>query len=339
MNDVARHAGVSLSTVSYVLNETGRVGESRRLRVLDAVAALNYTPNAAARSLKRQTASTIGLVIPDLVNQFFALVAEGAGLAAAERDVLVVLCIPEATGRPTEYYTQLLKSQRLDGVLYLPGSAGMSPGVVLRLAEAGPVVLVDERIPGFDLPAVVADSRRGARDIANYVLDEGHRHIAIIGGPEALWTSEQRLSGYREAIASHGLSVDEVPVLVGDHHQQSGLNLASKLLSAAEDTRPTAILCANDLMAFGALEYCRQVGLRVPDDISIVGFDDVPAAAMLAPGLTTVRQPAHRMGYQAAELLFELIGASQRAEVRTPLPTTLEIRQSVGPPAKGLRGS
>jgi LacI family transcriptional regulator len=333
MNDVAKHARVSLSTVSYVLNDSGPVGEARRARVLDAVKVLNYTPNAAARSLKRHSASTIGLVVPDLANQFFALVTEGVEQAAAERDVLVVLCVPEATDRPTEYYTRLLNSQRLDGVIYLPSSGGMAPSLVLELAEAGPVVLVDERIPGFNIPAVVADGRRGAREIASYVLARGHRRLAIIGGPEALWTSEQRLSGYREAIAAHGIDPDGVPLFVGDHHQQSGAELAARALASPPDERSTALLCANDLMAFGALEYCRRAGLRVPEDVSVVGFDDVPVAAMITPRLTTVRQPARDMGYRATGLLFDLMLDEPTRQVHEPLPTTLQIRDSVAPPA------
>jgi len=333
MIDVAKHAGVSVSTVSYVLNDSGSVGESRRARVLDAVHVLNYTPNAAARSLKRRSASTIGLVVPDLANQFFALVTEGVELAAAERDVLVVLCVPEATDRPTEYYTRLLNSNRLDGVVYLPGSGGMAARLVLELAEAGPVVLVDERIPGFDMPAVVADSRRGAREIAAYVLARGHRRLAIIGGPEALWTSHQRLSGYREAIAARGLDVDGVPLFVGDHRQPSGAELAERALVGSPDERPTALLCANDLMAFGALEYCRRVGLRVPEDVSLTGFDDVPIAAMITPSLTTVRQPARDMGYGAAGLLFDLMLDEPTGQAPEPFPTTLQVRDSVVPPA------
>ena len=334
MKDVARHAGVSVSTVSYVLNNSGPVGASRRARVLDAVRVLNYTPNESARSLKRRSTSAIGLVVPDLANQFFALVTEGVERAAAERDVLVVLCAPEATEQPVSHHAKLLRSQRLDGVVYLSGT-GTSPSLILELAESGPVVLVDERISGFDLPAVVSDGRRGAREVAAYVLEQGHERLAIIGGPEALWTAEQRLAGYREALAAAGLDPDSVPAQVGDYRQESGAKLAERALAGPRKRRPTALLCANDLMAIGALEYCKNAGIRVPQDVSIVGFDDVPIAALLTPRLTTVSQPARDMGYQAAKLLFELLGEQPEEPPHELFPVTLQIRDSVVPPAAG----
>ena len=331
MKDVARHAGVSVSTVSYVLNDSGPVAPERRARVLDAVRVLDYTPNESARSLKRRSASTIGLVVPDLANQFFALVAEGVEKAAAERDVLVVLCAPEATGQPESHHAKLLRSQRVDGVIYLSGSDA-SPASLVELNRVGAVVLVDERISGFDLPAVTSDNRRGAREIAAHVVAQGHRRLAIIGGPTSLWTAEQRLAGYREAIAAGGGDPDAVPVYTGDYRLESGQQLAERALSKPATERPTALLCANDLMAIGALEYCKSAGLRVPQDISIVGFDDLPIAALLTPRLTTVRQPARDMGYRAAELLFELLAGTGVSAEDGIFPTEVKIRESAGPP-------
>jgi len=332
MKDVAEHAGVSLSTVSYVVNDSGPVAEARRARVVDAIRILDYTPNESARNLKRRSASTIGLVVPDLANQFFALVAEGVERAASERDVLVVLCAPEATDKPDSQHAALLRSQRLDGVIYLSG-VGTPAEAILALSRSGPVVLVDEQIPGFDLPAVVSDGRRGAREVTRHVLEFGHKRIAVIGGPTELWTAEQRLAGYREAIAAAGLDTDDMPVFIGDYRQESGHMLAEKALDVAEAERPTALLCANDLMAIGALEYCKSKGIRVPDDVSIVGFDDVPIAALVTPRLTTVRQPARDMGYRAAQLLFDLLGDTDGDTPHAEFPTTVEIRDSVAPPA------
>lgn len=330
MKDVARHAGVSVSTVSYVLNESGPVAPARRARVMEAVQVLNYTPNSTARNLKRQSASTIGLVVPDLSNQYFALLTEGVARAAAEQDVSVVLCAPEATGEES-LNAKLLRSQRLDGIIYLSGTA-VSPSTLLDLRKLGSVVLVDERIPGFELPAVVSNNRFGARQIARHVLDQGHRDIAILGGPTELWTSQQRLAGYREALAGAGIDVDAVPTLVGDYREQSGYELAGSLLSGAD--RPTALLCANDLMAVGVLEYARTHGLSAPQDVSVVGFDDVPFASLLTPRLTTVRQPAADMGHAAATLLFSLI-REEVDEVEIPeFDVELRIRESVAPPRR-----
>jgi LacI family transcriptional regulator len=336
MKDVAEHARVSVSTVSYVLNDSGPVAADRRARVPDAIRVLNYTPNESARSLKRRAASTIGLVVPELSNQFFALLAEGVERAASARDVLVVLCAPEATRDAVALNAQLFRGQRLDGVIYL-SCAGTSPSALLELTKLGRVVLVDELVPGFDLPAVVSDSRRGGREVARHVLEQGHERITIIGGPSTLWTAEQRLAGYREALAAAGHDTDEVPVLVGDYRQESGFELAAKALGVAPEHRPTVLPCANDLMAIGALEYARSAGINVPADVSIVGFDDIPFARLLTPRLTTVRQPAYNVGHRAATLLLDLLDGKPDTQPTGLFPVTLKVRDSVAPPKAAQR--
>lgn len=327
MKDVAHHAGVSLSTVSYVLNDSGPVAPDRRDRVINAVRVLEYSRNEAARSLKRRSASTIGLVIPELTNPFFSMVAEGVHRTASARDVLVVLVVPGGN-EAEEQQVKLLRSQRIDGVVYLSGT-GSAPASIYELARTGPVVLVDEQLPGMNLLAVVSEARKGARDVASHVLSQGHRRVAVIGGPPALWTAQQRLAGYREAFASAGLDPDGVPVLQGDYQQASGRALAAQALEA--EPRPTALICANDLMALGAMEYCRARQLRVPQDVSIVGFDDLPVSQLLSPGLTSVRQPAMEMGAKAASVLFDLLDSGE-AEPVEPLPAIVQMRKSVAPP-------
>jgi LacI family transcriptional regulator len=328
MKDVAVHAGVSLSTVSYVLNDSGSVSPARRNRVLDAVRVLEYSPNESARSLRRHGPSTIGLVVPDLTNAFFAMVAEGVHRAASERDVLVILVVPDTGTRSEEKQIQLLRSQRIDGVIYLSGTGSM-PTSIFELARSGPVVLVDEEIPGMGLPAVVCDSRRGAREVAAHVLGQGHRRVAVLGGPPALWTAQQRLAGYREAFAGAGLDPDSVPVYPGDYRQKSGYELASAALRA--DPNLTALICANDLMAVGAIEYCRETGLNVPEAISVVGFDDLPLSSVLTPRLTSVRQPAREMGARAASVLFHILDETDMGALDL-LPAAVQLRESVGPP-------
>ncbi|GAA1400039.1 LacI family DNA-binding transcriptional regulator [Pseudonocardia kongjuensis] len=330
MKDVAEHANVSVSTVSYVLNDSGPVAQERRNRVLDAIRLLDYSPNQSARSLKRRSASTVAMVVPDLTNQFFALVTEGVQRAASSLDVLVVLIVPDGTEAAEEKQAKLLRSQRVDGVIYLSGTGSM-PAAIYDLARSGPVVLVDEQIPGRDLPAVTCDSRRGAREVATYVLEQGHRRLAVVGGPPALWTAQQRLAGYREAFAGAGLDPDSVPVHPGDYREDSGAAAVDALLALPEAERPTALLCANDLMAIGAMERLTGHGLSVPHDISVAGFDDLPVSRLLTPKLTSVRQPAHEMGYRAATALFRLLdGASETVDEQ--LPVTIQIRESVRPP-------
>jgi DNA-binding LacI/PurR family transcriptional regulator len=332
MKDVAKRADVAVSTVSYVLNNSGPVAPERRGRVLEAVSALGYLPNESARNLKRRSVATIGLVVPELVNQYFAMIAEGVEHAASEKDVLVVFCTPEATGDAESWNSRLLRSQRLDGLIYLSGAETRWASLV-ELTRVGPVVLVDERLPGFDLPSVVSQNRRGAKEIASHVTSLGHERLAVIGGPAELWTADQRLSGYREAIAAAGIDPDTVPILEGDYRISSGEKLAAELLDRPVKERPTALICANDLMAIGVLSYCRRVGLRVPDDVSVVGFDDLPFASLLTPGLTTVRQPAREMGIAATKLLLGMVDGEE-ATSPPPAAVTLMIRESTGPAPK-----
>ena len=331
MKDVAEQARVSVSTVSYVLNNNGQVSAERRARVLNAVRALDYIPNESARSLKRQSASTIGLVVPDLMNEFFSRLARGVVQAAAMHDMLVVLCSAENSEEAEFGNARLLRSRRVDGVIYESGFHE-SPRSLLELQSLGPVVLVDERIPGLDLPAVVADGRRGSRDVAAHVIKLGHRRIACIAGPTTHWTAEQRLSGYREGLALGGIDPDEMSVLVGDYEMNSGYELARVFLDVPEPQRPTAVLCANDLMAIGALEYCRANAIDVPGDVSIVGFDDIPTVQLLTPRLTTVRQPAHEMGMRAAELLISMVQGRENPDLLRPHPVELVVRESTSKP-------
>lgn len=333
IRDVAKLAGVSVGTVSAAINN-GAVAEETRQHVLRCVAELGFEPNSAARSLTKGRASAIGFVVPDLGNPFFAAVAEGVQRGAAERDVLLVLCITEAQVEREEYYARVLRTKRLDGMIYLSGSGLPSPSL-LEMARRGAMVFVDESLPGVDAPFIRAENRSGARAIAQEVLAAGHRRLAIIGGPPRLWTSEQRLAGYREAIAAAGLNPDPVPMVPGDYTEASGYGAATQLLAGAKNKRPTAILCANDLMAVGVIRRCRELGLQIPRDISLTGFDDIPSAELLDPALSTVAQPARAMGEAAARLLIHAIGGTTEAPETTEFATAVRLRHSIAAPPSG----
>jgi LacI family transcriptional regulator len=334
IRDVAARAGVSVGTVSAVINRSPSVAESTRQRVLNRIQELSYKPNSKARSLRQQGVSAVGLIVPDLQNPFFSSVAEGVQITAEENDVLLVLCITWARAEREQYYAQTLLTARLDGVIYLSGS-GIPSHDLLLLSKSRQILFVDERLPGVDIPFVSAENRSGARAVAKYVLSMGHRRVAIIGGPPRLWTSEQRLAGYREALAAAGLNPDEAPMIAGDYGEASGYRIARELLEKGSGI--TALLCANDLMAIGAMKLCRDVGLSVPKDISITGFDNIPASSLLDPALTTVAQPGRDMGRAAAQLLLHQIKGISRP-ARTEFPTELCVRGSVsGPPANPKR--
>lgn len=334
IRDVARTADVGISTVSSFLNSTRPVSIATRTRITRAIEDLGYEPNWLARNLRRRRAGAIGLVLPDVMNPFFMLVASGIEEVIRDDDFCFVLCPTNFEAEREAGYARLLRRQQLDGVIILSGTALSSPAL-LELAKREPVVLVDELIAGVDAPFVAADNRRGARALAEYVVGLGHRRVAVVAGPPGLWTAEQRLGGYREAFAASGLDPD-VPVVHGDYRLDSGYAAARTLLTGPVRERPTALIASNDLMAIGCARFCADSHLRVGLDVSIAGFDDIPLAALVTPGLTTVRQPAREIGRQAARfMLGRVLGGPRSSDAggeRRELATTLVTRGSVGAP-------
>lgn len=329
IRDVAALAGVSVGTVSAVINGSSTVTEGKRQRVLKSIQDLSYKPNNSARSLRNRHVSSVGLILPDLQNPFFSSIAEGVQLTAEENDVLLVLCITWAKAEREQYYAQTLQSARMDGVIYVSGSGIPSPDLLL-LAQSRQILFVDESLPGVDIPFISAENRSGARQVADHVLRQGHTAIGIIGGPPRLWTSDQRLAGYREALAGAGLDPDAAPTMAGEYDEASGYRIAQEMLGRP-GARITALLCANDLMAIGAMKYCRDAGLRVPADVSITGFDNIPSSSLVDPPLTTVTQPGRDMGRAAAQLLLHQIKGTSPPPM-TNFPTALCVRNSVSAP-------
>lgn len=328
IRDVAREAGVSIGTVSAIINGRENVAEDTRRHVLRFISELGFEPNNAARSLKRGRISSIGFVVPDLSNPFFAAVAEGVQSGIGEDDVLLMLCITWSRSDREEYFARVIRTQRLDGVIYLTGT-GLPSASLIELAKSGSVVFVDEVLAGLDVPFVGSQNLAGARRVAGHVLAAGHRRLAVLGGPPRLWTSEQRLAGFRKSIAAAGLDPDRVAYGAGDYSEGSGYRAAAALLAGPPERRPSAILCANDLMAVGVMRYCRDAGIAIPGELSVTGFDDIAAAEFLQPPLTTVAQPGFAMGKAAAELLFYRIGMRAAGPPSTLFDTELRIRSSV----------
>ena len=339
IRDVARLAGVAVSTVSYVVNGTGQVSAETRLRVARAINTVRYEPNLLARNLKAGRAACIGLIAPDLQNPYFVSVAAGVQDVAQSRDLLLVLCTTQSTPHWENYYSKVLRARRVDGMIFLSGTGMLTPSII-ELIHKDSVVLVDERLPALEVPAVTAKNLEGAKAIAEYVLGQGHRQIGIIGGPSSLWTSSQRMAGYREALTASGVDPESVPVATGDYQQDSGFACARILLDRPAAERPTALICANDLMAIGAMLYCRQAGLRIPEDISLCGFDNIPLAALIEPGLTSVDQCGRSLGRAACRLLLRLIAPREDDidPIEVEHATRLVIRGSVGSPPSRTAG-
>lgn len=314
IKDVAARAAVSVGTVSNVLNR--RVGVSAEVsqRVHDAIAELGYVRNDAARQLRAGKSRSIGLVLPDIGNPFFAEVARGAERRAAEDDMAVLIVTSDGdAGRETRLL-ELLLEQRVRGVLISPASDDL--GAMQRLADAGTaVVLVDRHAAGTPLPSVAVDDVAGGRLAVEHLLAIGRRRIVFLGGPLSARQVADRLEGAREAIAARDDAVLEVVEQAGmtvQHGRAAGEGIRAR----TADGRPDAVFAANDLLAVGMLQALSSSGLRVPGDLALIGYDDIDFAAAAAVPLSSVRQPAAALGYTAVDVLLAGDADADRSHVR-----------------------
>lgn len=332
IRDVAAEAGVSITTVSRALNETGRVGAATRERVLAAAKRLSYQPNDLARSLHGVATGTIAVLVPDITNPFFPELVNGIQTVANEHGRLLLLC---QTGEDSDTAVQELlnlRRKRVDGVVLVGGLGGSQ----LAAAAAGMSVVTVDRDTNIEGASVVcSDHRRGGRLATEHLIELGHEHIAHISGPGHLSVAQDRQEGYREALESAGLSFDESLVVEGDFLENSGYDAVRAMRRRRRQF--SAVFCGNDLMAIGALRALDEVGLAVPTDVSVIGFDDIHLASYVRPGLTTVHQAIEQLGRRAAELL---IGADLAAGVVTSEVLDLHVvrRQTTGPCPRGGAG-
>jgi LacI family transcriptional regulator len=331
---VAELAGVSRTTVSFVLNNLPgmRISEETRQRVLDAARQLNYHPDATARRMVSGKTNLIGLVLRQSPEQAFAdhflpQVLSGLSQAAGAQDYHTLLqAIPP--DNHTGAYMRLIRERHVDGIL-ISGPRSDDEELLRVRAEGAPVVLMGQ-LPNSRVPFVDVDNVGGAGLAVRHLLGLGHRRIGLITNADPAYTaSADRLMGYRQALAEGGVDYDEGLVRYGNFTPQSGLAAMDELLTL--QPRPTAVFVASDTVALGALQALRRAGLRVPQDLALVGFDDIPLAEFVDPPLTTVRLPAHGLGWGAADLLIRLIAAEE--EIRNPnvfLETELVVRESCG---------
>jgi LacI family transcriptional regulator len=325
MRDVAEQAGVSVTTVSHVINNSRPVNPETRTRVEDAMQTLGYQPNVLARSLRRGKTNTIGVILPDNANPYFAEVVRGIEDKSFSQDYSVILCNSDNDLDKERLYTNVLIEKQVDGIIFV--AAGLSADNIHNLQKRGvPSVLVDRQVPGVQLDSVFANNQGGGFLATKHLIDLGHKSIACISGPQGVRSSSERIAGYRQALGSAGLRANPDWVIEGDFQYQSGFDAAKSLFKLG--SKPTAIFACNDLMAIGAYRYAHENHLRIPQDISIIGFDDVRLAEFTNPPLTTIRQSKAKMGSQAAELLLERI-ANHNLEIRQEIITVqLVVRAS-----------
>ncbi len=305
VKDVARAAGVSLGTVSNVLNRPHLVTEPTRRRVEAAMAELGFVRNESARQLRAGRSRTIAYIMLDATNPFFADVAGGIEEAAEAADLALFSCNSDNRLDREATYLQRLEQQRVQGVLVTP--VDPEADLLLQLPARGtPVVVVDRTRAGTDLCTVAVDDVLGGRLAVEHLLDLGHERIAYVGGPERIGQVRDRREGACQALADAGLPEDRL-VLVPTTALSvaEGLGAGERIAGMPASSRPTAAFCANDLLALGLLQRCVSLGVRVPHDLAIVGYDDIDFAAAAAVPLTSVRQPRRALGRTAAELLLE----------------------------------
>jgi LacI family transcriptional regulator len=327
--DVAREASVSLATTSRVINNKFHVRPEKRERVLRAMARLGYTVNRQARSLRGGHSHMVGLVVRDVGTAYAGEIVRGIDLELAGSQYDLMLYTTHRRNTQESEYVTMLSRGMADGLLLI---LPREPQAYLRaLRERGfPHVLIDHQGVDNRGPAVGATNWQGAFDATQYLIELGHRRVGFITGDMELGCARDRLAGYQAALKQFALPGDPALVREGDFFQTRGYTAAAELLALPDP--PTAIFASNDVMAFGIMEAVRDHHLRIPDDISIVGFDDVPQATQVHPPLTTVRQPLEQMGRAAAKLLLEIIAEPDNPLPRIELPTELVIRATAQKP-------
>ena len=302
IKDVARLAGVSVTTVSHVLNKTRAVNPGTQARVMAAVRTLGYVPSAVARSLKMNATHTIGMLVPNNSNPYFAELVRAVEDACFDAGYALLLCNTDDDVERQKVYLDVLAQKRVDGLVVASTSDDAQMSQLLAQTSI-PMVLIDRAIAGLERPCVQTDHVQGGMLATNHLLALGHQRIACIGGPEQLHSSEQRVQGWQQAMRQVGMCPDLL--VYGDFSVNGGYLAMRTLLAAAPAARPTAVLACNDLMAMGALRAVHEYGLRVPQDVAVVGYDDIELASYTQPPLSTVAQPVQAMAQQALAWLLQ----------------------------------
>jgi len=323
--DVAREAGVSYATVSRVINNKDHVKPDKRERVRRAMARLGYVVNQQARSLAGGKSQVVGLLVPGLDTSYIGEIVRGidAELASVSYDLMLYTTHDRKTREST--YAAMITQGLADGLLLI---LPRDPGAYLEALRrrAFPYVLIDHQGIDESGPSVGATNRSGGYAATRYLIELGHRRIGLITGSIDLGCSIDRLAGYRDALAECGIAFDPALVRQGEFAQPDGYRGARELLDLPE--RPTAIFASNDVMAFGVMDAVREAGLRIPADVSIIGFDDIPQASHVRPNLTTIRQPLGQMGRTATRMLLQQIASPATEPARIELSTELIVRDS-----------
>ncbi|MCS7060514.1 MAG: LacI family DNA-binding transcriptional regulator [Anaerolineae bacterium] len=326
--DVAKRAGVSVATVSRVLNDSSNVSPDSRRKVLQAIKALDYQPSRAAQLLRARRGRVLGLIISDIQNPFFTSVVRGIEDVAYEHGYSLVLCNTDENPEKEQLYINVMRAEAAAGVI-LAAVSEDSPRVRGLLDHHIPVVAIDRQLKDEMVDSVCVDNVEAAREAVSTLLDLGHRRIGLIGVPRTITTGRDRYAGYLRAFHERQLRVSRDWICFGDTRETGGYLCAGHLLQLKPPV--TALFATNSLMTLGALRRIHEMKLRIPEDISIIGFDDMPWAELLRPALSNVAQPTYELGRTAAQLLLKRLEHPQEPPQHVVLKTRLIMRDSVAP--------
>lgn len=312
ISDVAKEAGVSVATVSRVINKNGRVSEESLERVNAAIAKLNYEPNVWGRRLRRKESRMILIFVPNIRNPYYASIVSGIEDVMRNNHYGTMLCITNSDKEKEKKFLELLKNGQADGAIMM--TVEKQDSGISKIAKEFPIVKCCEYCEGEELGHVSIDNFTAARQVVQYLLSLGHEQIGFVGSVNRFISSEQRQKGYESALSEAGISVDSKYIAYADedYNYQSGIRAAKELLEQEE--RPTAIFCISDVLALGAIRAASELGISVSKELSIVGFDDVEYATMFHPMLTTVSQPRYSLGKSSAELLIRQIETGEKGK-------------------------
>jgi LacI family repressor for deo operon, udp, cdd, tsx, nupC, and nupG len=333
IKDVAAEAGVSIATVSHAFRNPGRVSDETRERVLAAARRAGYTPNRLGMSLRTARSGNIVVIIPDIADSHNARLITGIEAVAQEKGYSVLLGNTHGSKKREREYAAMTRSRQADGIILMSHRMPfLSDGGKLTVDELPPMVNGCEFTGYAGIPCVSIDDEQAAVDATEYLLELGHRKIAVITGDMATTSSRQRLRGFRKAITAAGLDADQVLVVHGDYTAEGGAAATRELLLRRD--RPTAIFCFSDEMAIACMHVLREQGFEVPRDMSVVGFDDIEFARYANPPLTTISQPTEEIGACCARILFGLLDGETPERLDHVLSHELVVRESTAPPPK-----
>ncbi|ALS27647.1 transcriptional regulator [Paenibacillus sp. 32O-W] len=331
--DVARAAGVSTATVSKVINGTGRISDKTRKRVTEIMEELRYQPSMVAAALTRRSTSTVGLMLPDLANPYFAEIARAVEDRGHEFGFSLLICSTDNDPSKEEKYLSLMVQKCVDGIM-IATSTGQD-GLLRELAEQRmPIVAISRELPSLPVDTVMVDDFMGGYMAGKHLVGLGHRRIGIIAEKLGASSSPERIRGCRQAMAEAGIEADDSLIAEASYTVDGGRKAAARLLGGGEP--PTALFACNDVLAIGALQAAFERGLQVPEQLSVVGFDNTMLATITAPPLTTVSQPIQDIGRRAFDALLQEIRGEKRTKQRLVLLPELVVRRSTAPVAGGL---